>query len=343
MEKNFYPEANRKVTATDVALKAGVSKWAVSRAFTEGASIAPETLQKVLAAAKECGYRPNLLARGLSKSKTQIVGLVVDQLSNPNILRVLDEVTRQLQMSGYISMILNVSSEQSNQNALALADQFQVDGVIFLGTVLTGEIQKLAHDIKNIPLIVLYRNSDHKNIQVVSTDGFSAGKEIAELFIKESYTKIGYMSGPISESTQLKRLDGFIEGLNEQHIKLSCILAAGEYQRERGYLTMKQYLKETSTEAMIDAIFCENDILAIGALEALREFKQAKIAVVGFDDIDLASSINYQLTTYRQPLEQLVQEAIRRISSYGDKESKYLVPGKLILRKSHKKQTFTDS
>ena len=89
-----------KVTASDVALLAGVSKWTVSRAFTSGASISPASLKRVKKAAQELGYRPNLLARSLTQKRSNIVGLVVDEFTNPNILLVLNEVTSQLQRKG---------------------------------------------------------------------------------------------------------------------------------------------------------------------------------------------------------------------------------------------------
>jgi LacI family transcriptional regulator len=328
--------AGRKITASDVAQRAGVSKWTVSRAFTQGASISPDALERVLRAAAELGYRPNLLARSLTTRRTNIVGLVVDELANPNMFPVLDEVTRQLQRKGYMSMLLNITAEHSQGSALSLADQFQVDGLIFLGTILTDELLQLAQDIRNIPLIVLYRNSDNPDIQVVTTDGYRAGREIASLMTEQRYRRIGYMVGPFSESTQLKRLDGFRDGLAEQGLEVSIILEAGHYDRVCGFQTITHYLETTPPDARVEALFCENDILAIGVLDALRARRETgQIAVVGFDDIELAASPSYGLTTYRQPLEQLVAEAIRRLTAEGETSAQHLVPGELIRRASH--------
>lgn len=164
--------------------------------------------EDVLKAAAELGYRPNLLARSLTTRRTNIVGLVVDEMENPNILQVLDGVTKRLQRRGYMSMLLNIATDDSHHSALSLADQFQVDGLIFLGTLLNDELLQAAQEIRNIPLIVLYRNSDNPNIHVVTTDGYQAGIEIACLFAEQGYRRIGYMSGPHSESTQLKRAGG---------------------------------------------------------------------------------------------------------------------------------------
>ncbi|ANG63805.1 LacI family transcriptional regulator [Marinobacterium aestuarii] len=336
MPKKSSVPADRKVTATDVAERAGVSKWTVSRAFTDGASISPRALERVLGAAEALGYKPNLLARSLSKKRTNMVGLVVDEMENPNLLQVLNEVSGQLQRRGYMPMLLNITSEYSYKSALTLADQFQIDGLIFLGTVLTDELVRLAQDIRHIPLIVLYRNSDNPGIQVVSTDGYRAGHEIAMLLADQGYQRIGYMAGPVSESTQLQRVDGFEAGLRERGLVLSTVLDAGHYARENGYKSLNRYLDSVAPDTRLEALFCENDILAIGALDALRSRAEAiPLAVVGFDDIELAASPSYGLTTYHQPLQQLVDEAIRRLGAGDSAVRQLLLPGQLVLRSSH--------
>jgi len=332
---------NRKVTASDVAALAGVSKWTVSRAFTEGAQVAPEVRERVKKISAELGYSPNLLARSLSTRKTHIIGLVVDELGNPNQLKLLNEVTRQLQLKSYSSLLLNLSPEYSPANALTLADQLQVDGLLFLGTTLTHELINLAQNIKHIPLVVMFRNSGNAGIPFVSTDGYQAGREIAELFVESGYRNIGYMAGPTSESTELRRFEGFKEGLLEKGIALATVLTTGHYQRSEGMKSLMKYLESTPRDKRMEAVFCENDILAIGAMDALLAcHATGKIAVVGFDDIELASSPAYELTTFRQPMEFLVGEAIQRLlDTSGNERSSLLSPGALILRASHKRKT----
>ncbi|PJX12991.1 LacI family transcriptional regulator [Halomonas sp. 141] len=329
---------NHKVTASDVARRAGVSKWTVSRAFTEGASISPKSREKVLQAAAELGYRPNLLARGLTKRQTRIVGLVVDEMDNPNLLGLLKETSLQLQRRGYISMLLNISEEDRDGAAISLADQFQIDGLIFLGTVLTDELVHLAQQIHHIPLIVLYRNSDIHHIQVVSTDGHLAGREVAEALVEQGYRRIGYMAGPLSESTQLRRLEGFRDGLAEHGLAVEEVVEAGHYQQGAGFNALSQYLASRPVNDRVEALFCENDILAIGALDALHERGEAgSMGIIGFDDIEQAASPCYALTTYRQPLERLVGEAVRRICLEEEVPRRHLLPGELILRNSHRR------
>lgn len=332
--------AFRKVTASDVAERAGVSKWTVSRAFTDGASIAPAVREKVHRIAAELGYSPNLLARSLATRKTHIIGLVVDEMaSNPNQLALLNEVTRQLQLKGYSSLLLNISSIYSSAAALTLADQLQIDGLLFLGVTLTDELVNLARNIKHIPLVVMFRNSADAGIPYVSTDGYQAGQEIARLFLDQGYRSIGYMSGPTSAGTTLRRFEGFKEGLRAGQVALRTVLHADHYDRTCGMQALMRHWESTPRQERIEALFCENDILAIGAMDCLVACHAARrIAIVGFDDIDLAASPSYELTTFRQPMEYLVTEAVNRLLDPAARTAdSCLAPGILVLRGSHKR------
>ncbi|HID9467634.1 TPA: LacI family DNA-binding transcriptional regulator [Serratia liquefaciens] len=331
--------AARKATASDVAARAGVSKWTVSRAFTDGASISPQAMQRVQTAARELGYRPNLLARSLSKKSTRIIGLVADELKNPHIFTLLDEVTRQLQSRGYMALLLNITSEHDYESVLTLADQMQVDGLLFLGTLLNDRLIRLAQDIHRIPLVVLYRYSESPYIQVLATHGYQAGFDIGELLLQQDYPRMGYLAGPISESTQLRRLDGFRAALAQQQREVNLVLQAPHYQRLCGMEAFSTYLAATPAEQRIDAIFCENDILAVGVIDAIRATPGcAPIAVVGFDDIELAASPSYQLTTYRQPMQQLIADGIHCLTQAFEPGGQRLYTGELIVRQSHLKQ-----
>jgi DNA-binding LacI/PurR family transcriptional regulator len=329
---------SKKITATDVAERVGVSKWTVSRAFTDGASIAPEVRERVLKVAAEMGYSPNLLARSLSTHSTRLIALVVDELGNPNQLFMLNEATRQFQAHGFSTLLLNLSPEYGPAAALRLADQFQVAGIMFMGTTLDQALIELAQKIKHIPLVVVSRNSAVANIPFVTTDGYAAGSEIADLFLAQGYRRIGHMAGPPSERTELRRLDGFRDRLLERGTPLACVLETSHYRREEGLRTLSRYLASTPRDQRIEALFCESDILAIGALDALAMAgAHHRIAVVGFDDIEMASAPPYDLTTFRQPVDYLVAEAIRRILDPDAVDAgSLLAPGTLVLRTSHR-------
>jgi len=339
MEVMKKESASKKVTASDVAKRAGVSKWTVSRAFTDGASIAPKVRDLIRSLAAEMDYSPNLLARSLSTRSSGLIAVVADELANPNQLNTLNELTRQLQAQGLNSLLLNVNPEYKPATAIRLANQFQVDGIIFMGTTLTQELIELAQRINHIPLVVIMRNSRLADIPFVTTDGYAAGAEIANLFLTQGYKRIGFMAGPTSERTELRRMEGFRDRLGEAGIALTTILETAHYHRLQGMRAMQRCLETMPRDLRPEALFCESDILAIGALDALHAANaQRKIAIVGFDDIEMAASPQYELTTFRQPVEYLVSEAIKLIVSPGSAASTALMaPGSIVLRDSHRR------
>lgn len=326
-----------KATASDVAAKAGVSKWTVSRAFTPGASISDKARERVLAVAKELDYRPNLLARSLSKKRTCIIGVVMDELKNPHSMMMLDEVTRQLQARGYMALMLNITGE-NYRSVMSLADQLQVDGILFLATALTKELIAIAEDMHHVPLVQVCRNTVGKDLDVVTINGYQAGRVMARLLVQQGHQRFGYMQGPSSAEGFVQRKEGFADELQTQGFSLDTVLSADHYDRQLGYRAMQNYLVATPASERIDALFCENDILALGALEAQRETAPpTRIAVVGFDDIDEAAAPGWQLTTYNQRLDKLMAEAINRLIDHQTAADNAWQQGELRIRRSHLK------
>lgn len=337
MTEEKKPRKQPKANASAVAKLAGVSKWTVSRAFTPGAYVSPETKEKVMAIAAELGYRPNLLARSLTKRNTHIIGIAIDELKNPHSMRVLDAVTKELQARGYLALVLNITAGENHQSVIQMADQLQVDGILFIGNVLSNELFDIAHSLHSVPLIQICRNSeDHRNIEVVNIDGYAAGREIGQLLLAQGYQKFGYLKGPDTESSHLLRMDGYRDELEASHFSIDLQLVAGRYERRLAYTKMKEYLLSTPADERVDALFCENDVLAIGALEAMYELDAYhEIAIVGFDGIEEADSPVWELTTYNQNTEKLIEEAINRLTEGKSNNDGDWRKGQLVVRRSH--------
>jgi DNA-binding LacI/PurR family transcriptional regulator len=339
MKKKSEAALHRKATASDVAMLAGVSKWTVSRAFTPGASISEKARVQVEAAARTLGYRPNLLARSLSQKRTNIIGVAIDELKNPHSMLMLDAVTRQLQARGYMALLLNITAGEHYRSVMDMADQLQVDGILFLGTVISEELVNVAHDMHHIPLVQVCRNAEDEGITVVNIDGYRAGGEIAELLLAQGYTRFGYMKGPDTASNHLMRMEGYRDGLTAAGKQLDLQLVAGHYDRTLAYQTMMDYLDAVPPTDRVDALFCENDILALGALEALQvSGRSQQVAIVGFDDIDEAGAPGWQLTSYSQHTERLIAEAINRVTEDRATEEGEWRYGTLRIRQSHLKR-----
>jgi DNA-binding LacI/PurR family transcriptional regulator len=148
------------------------------------------------------------------------------------------------------------------------------------------------------------------------------------------------MAGPMPERTKLRRMEGSRDLLVARRVSLSTVLKAGHYRRSEGMPTLLRELEATPRDKRLDAPSCENDVLAIGALDALvATHSQHRMAVVGVDDIELASSPRHELRTFRQPVEYPVSEAIRRII---DPDAAVLgsltARGTLVLRRTHRRR-----
>ncbi len=321
----------KKATASDVAMLAGVSKWTVSRAFMPGASISDKARDKVMSIAKELGYRPNLLARSLVKKKTHIIGVVIDELKNPHTLMILNEATQQLQRRGYMALILNITDGEPYRSVMTQADQLQVDGILFLGTILSAQLITMVEEMYHIPLIQVCRNTNAQGIDVIGIDGFSAGKQIAELLVAQGFQRFGYMQGPDTPTSHLLRKEGFEAGLQQAGFQIDVLLKAGSYDRVRSWHAMDEFLQR---QEPLEALFCENDVLALGALEALRAANR-KMAVVGFDDIEEASAPSCQLTTFSQRIDRLIAEALNRLIDGRANPDESWRNGELRLRRTH--------
>ena len=191
--------------------------------------------------------------------------------------------------------------------------------------------------IHRVPLVQIGRNTDHPEIQVVNIDGWIAGKQLAELLLAQGHRTFGYMKGPDTASHHLMRMEGYEAALEQADCRLDTLLVAGQYLRTRGYAAMSDYLDATSAGERVDALFCENDILAIGALQALRE-RDLTMGIVGFDNIDEAAAPEWQLTTYDQRRERLVEEALNRLIDAAEGPTATWRTGEPIVRQSHRRQ-----
>lgn len=327
----------QKMTLQDVADLAGVSKWTASRAFTPGASISPKAKEKVLAAAKTLGYRKNLLAQSLTTNQTNLVGLVVDELANPYLFAALDKLMTLLQRQGKLCIVLNISAHESYRKHIELVEQFQVDALLFIGTSITPDIVELTQTFKHMPFVVLFRESLPQSIPYITTHDFEASVELANLLVSEGYDQFDYLAGPTNQTTALRRLTGYRQGLAEQGFTVGKVIQGAHYSRDEAYqLVLAHYQATPPTGPR--ALYCENDILAIGAIDALRTLNLAdQVGVVGFDNIALAASASYELTTVAQPLDEILQAALAYIKNPTEANVSQYLPGQLVVRSSHKR------
>lgn len=328
----------RKATATDVALEAGVSKWTVGRAFTPGSSIAKQSRERVMEAADKLGYRPNLLARSLSTKSTHQVAVLVDDFGNLYKLRVLALLTSALQAEGMVAMLINIDSDSDPAHAFLIADQRQVDAVVLVGTAFPDEtLRENAMKTGSPQLFVLGRESTIDAIPAVSCDAEASMQEIGKYLLEKGYRRPGFMSGPRTLSTVLGRQSHFAAFWSSHGVASVPELAVGSYNWHTAAEALRSYLKATPAEQRIDVLMCENDDLALGAIGVARsEFGlrvPEDLAVVGYDGNDLVEAPTLHLTTYEQPMKEMVTVLVDMLMGRRAAESMN-VPGKFIVRSS---------
>lgn len=328
----------RKATATDVALEAGVSKWTVGRAFTPGTSIAQQSRERVMQAAEKLGYRPNLLARSLTTKSTHQVAVLVDDFANSYKLSVLALLTAALQAEGMVAMLININRNSDPAHAFLTADQRQVDAVILLGTAFPDEtLRENAMKTGSPQQFILARESTIDSIPAVSCDAAASMKEIGSYLLQKGYRRPGFMSGPRSLSTALGRQRHFASFWRRHGVPHVPELPAGSYDRHAAACALRSYLQATPAEHRIDVLMCENDELALGAIDIARSEFGLRVpddfAVVGYDGTDLATAPSFNLTTYQQPMEEMVAALVDMLMARREVES-VSIPGKLIIRGS---------
>jgi DNA-binding LacI/PurR family transcriptional regulator len=235
------------VTLKDVAERAGVSRAAVSRCFTDGASISPRMRARVEAAAKALGYQPNMLARGLMTRRTQLIGLVSNNFHNPAFLQIFDLFTRGLQDRGLRPLLVNLTDEVDPARSVQLLRSYSVDGVVLASSELPpGFAEGFAQ--AGLPVVHAFgRAGRAPDISMVGIDNVLAGRMAAETLIARGYTRIGFMGGPREASTTEDRLAGFLAGAAGRAVVTASF--AGAYSFATGRAEMARLLAGNRAEA----------------------------------------------------------------------------------------------
>jgi len=295
------------ISAKDVAKLANVSQSTVSRVFTTGASVSEKTREKVMKVAEELNYRPNALARGLIKQKTNMVGLAMKDIQNPFYHEVLGMFTQKLRAKGYSVLFVYTENEEIQQEEINHFLEYNVEGIIVTDAHLSSKVVTKLHD-NNIPVTLF--NRYHKDLECnsVSCDNVNAAKEIAKYIYEKGYRDIVFITGKTNTSTSRDRQKGFTDFFNQKGIQTTIL--EGDYTYDKSY-----YLTENMIENghQPEVIFGANDITAIGALDALKEKNISvpdEAIVIGFDNIKMSSWPSYMLSTWAQPMEKMVDETI---------------------------------
>lgn len=302
------------VTLKDVAELAGVSRSAVSRTYTAGASVSAKMREKVIRAASNLGYSPNALASSLTTGRTKMIGLVSNNFHNPIFLEVFDLFTRGLQERGLRPLLVNLTDETKPQASVQMLRQYSVDGVIVASSTLPPGFARAFRDA-GVPVVHSFgRHSADPAVDILGIDNIAAGRMAARTMIERGYTEIAFLGGPSSATSTLDREKGFVTEVAANK-GVSCTTSfANAYSFEAGRSEMQRLLCGQAAQAY----FCGDDVLSIGALSALQSAGlrvPEDVGIIGLNDMEMAGWANINLTTINNPFLEIISASIERVAA----------------------------
>lgn len=312
------------ITSADVAERAGVSRSAVSRTFTPGASVSPTVKRKVLAAADELGYRVNRLARGLISARSNLVGIVCADLETPFTGRLLSHITTALSQRGMNALVIEFSeNEEDLRDAIIRILEYRVESIVMLsGSPSVSIIREcVANGVK--PILV---NGDTtvSGAFSVASDDFTGAAKAADRLVAAGHRHLAVVASASSTPVQQRRTMGFVKRAETLGLTATITLN-GPVSYESG-VAGAHALFGTRLDQRPDGVFCTSDVLAAGFMDTLRTTYGLQIpddvSVIGFDDLPQAAWENYQLTTLRQnpvDMSRAILAAIRNIDGSADR------------------------
>jgi len=315
------PPTSFPPTSLDVARRAGVSQSAVSRAFTEGASVSPATRAKVMQAAGELGYRPNVLARSLITGRSRIVALVVAYLDNQFYPVALEKFSKAFQALGYHVLVFMASNADEDVGSVleGLLD-YQVDGVIMASVSISNRLAERC-ETAGVPVVLFNRRQDDERLSAVTSDNVAGGAAAAEHLLACGRRRIAHISGWSGSSTGRDRREGFLAALAAHGVRPVAVVD-GMYDRSVAQQATRDLFGGADGPDRPDAVFVGSDHMAFAVMDVLRfELGLAvsgDVAVVGYDDVPMAGWPAYDLTTVRQPADAMVDATVETLMARID-------------------------
>ncbi|MFD1252138.1 MULTISPECIES: substrate-binding domain-containing protein [Devosia] len=323
------------VSADKVAELAGVSRSAVSRAFTDGASVSPETRAKVLAAADQLGYHVNHLARGLLWHRTGIVCLIVAGMQAPFQASIVEIITRRLQAIGKVVMVLNTSGEAEGvEAALRQTLNYRADATVVISGTPPASLVKTC--LENGQRVILINRADPiKGPEFISVENRTPALEACLMLKRAGCRRVAVINSTAGTPGLEMREKTFVEAAAEHGLEVS-VSRAGPTGYQTGVDSARQVL---ATSRRPDGVFCVTDLLALGFMDTARlEFRMnipEDLCVIGFDDIPEAGWLGYELTTFRQPLSEIADHIVAIVEKEDAEPGQPVVlPTQVVWRKT---------
>jgi LacI family transcriptional regulator len=311
---------------SDVARQAGVSLMTVSRVINNKEDVSEDTRQRVLEIINGLGYRPSAIARSLATQQTRTIGLVIPDVTNPFFADITRGVERLAYAQGYHVFLCNAEEDPLRElSVIQSLEEKRVDGLILCSSRL--DEQRLTELLARLPATVLINRrlnvTENEPIESVILDDQHSGWLATHHLTQTGHQRIGFLAGPPNSFSGNQRRSGYLAGLEQAGISphpgwiLNC-----QPSVQGGAEAARQLLNE---QPGLTALFCYNDLVAIGALQACHgELTSSRneclrrvpedLAIVGHDDIPIAAWVSPSLTTCRAPREELGAKAVEALT-----------------------------
>ncbi|APC39781.1 LacI family DNA-binding transcriptional regulator [Clostridium estertheticum] len=320
----------------DIAIECNVSATTVSRALNNSKEISKKTRELILKTCEEKGYIPNSAARSLILNKTNMIGLLIPDITNQYYAYVSKGVSSYLEKIGYGLVLCNSDRNKDNENRyIDFLAQKRVDGIILI------PVKPKASDYKkiiaNVPLVMADNYVKDLEVSYVGNDNYVGARKIVSHMLRQGYRKIGVILGDESSTASNERLKGYKDILTENNIEISNdILLNSSANFEDGFK-----LAQILINKKVDAIFTINDSVAMGVMKYAHMNNiliPKDIGIAGYDDIEQASMLTVPLTTVHQKKFELGQIAakilIEEINNHKTLKQTIILKPELVIRKS---------
>ena len=330
------PPQGRRATSYDVARAAGVAQSTVSRCFVPGSELSAATRARVQQVAEALGYVPNAIARSLITRRSEMVAVIVTEFTLQTNPAIVSGIGRALAGHGKQLLLMPVEGEAGARAAAAAALRYPLDGLLLATTLDPAAVRPFLR--RGVPVVCFNRPAPLPRVDRVATDHASAAAEVARLLHAAGHRRFLCVGGPAGWPVNQERTRGFVEQLCALGMDgIPVVTAEQSYAGGRA-----AFLAHVQAAGAPDAVFCVNDPLAFGVLDACRFTLGLQpprdISVVGFDDVAEAAHQGYDLTTVRQGIGDLAAAAVgmllQRLDAAGQPARQVLLPGALVRRGS---------
>ncbi|MRX52451.1 substrate-binding domain-containing protein [Bacillus idriensis] len=292
----------KKATIRDVAREADVSVATISRYLNKKGYVSHVTEKRIQSVMEELDYKPNEIARGLARQKTNTIALFIPDISNPFFPQLVQAIEKEAGRKGYKMILVPASSNE--MTGVSMWESFEnmyIDGFIFAPYQLKGKSIKLLKE-KKIPFVIVDRAADVTSTNSVAVDHYKGAKLAVCHLFEVGCRKIIHIGGPKQLIPSKERLRGYTDSLKQFSPEHPVIHYEGDFSLESG----KKLTGEAITEHPdADGFFLGNDLMAIGCLKILKSLRKKipdEIAIAGFDGIDLTKLVEPEITTIEQPV-----------------------------------------